>query len=213
MLTICADTLPPNTLTYLAFRLSCLETFRLLEEELQHSQAVPERLGYLTEVPFLQEVAPRVQLSLLGETWNRHMSNEAYHADLVDESVVYAVCEFAAALIEKAPERVREYLGSGPLAAQVVPDHFLATELRALHLQLSNEGDFLLISQLQDLPPDEAAEFKHQFHLNDAYLQPMFDVLGRWYVSPHLREELQGLLTDEELDAHLPTLGLISSLR
>ena len=212
MLTICADTLPPNTLTYLAFRLSCLETFRLLEE-MQHSHSVAERVGYLTEVPFLQEVAPRVQLSLLGETWNRHMSNEPHHADLVDESVVYAVCEFAAALVEKAPERVREYLGAGPLAAMVVPDHFLATELRALHLQLSNEGDFLLISQLQDLPPDEAAEFKQQFHLNDAYLQPMFEVLGRWHVSSHLRDELDGLLTEEELDAHLPTLGLISSVR
>src|SRR5690606_24568548 len=109
-----------------------------------------------------------------------------HQATILDESVVYAVCETSARIVEKLPELVVPFLDHGPLDVEVTVDRQLADELRGVHLQLSNEGDFLLVSQLQDLPPDEAEEFKREFKLAPDYLQPMFDALGRWHVSPQI---------------------------
>src|SRR5579871_1209303 len=209
MLTICTDTLPQNCLSYLAFRLACVETLKFCEFSRHLPGEFREPFGFLTEVPFLREVAPHVQIALLAETWRKHISTDVHKANLVDEGIVYAVCETAARLVENLPEVVGPYVETGPLDVRFPVDHLLASELRSLHLQLSNEGDFLLISQLQDLPPEEADEFKEQFHLNDAYLAPMFEALGLWHVNiGQLVPKLTGLLTERELQELPQVLGL-----
>ena len=206
MLNICQDTLPHSSLTYLAFRLSCVETLTLIEFARRMPGETFEPFGYLTEVPFLREVAPHVQIALLASTWAKHMDPGPVRANLVDESVVYAVSETAARIVERMPELVVPFLENGPRRLKVPVDHVLATELRSLHLRLANEGDFLLISQLQDLPPDECQEFKRQFHLFDAYLEPLFDVLGQWSVGPDLMTNLVELLTPQEIEEFHPIL-------
>jgi hypothetical protein len=99
MLKICQSPLPQTLLSYVAFRVAFRETCESysLHKRCLSEQTVP--YGYLCEVPFLQEVAPSVQLDLLASTWHKHLSREEYQADLVDESVVYAVCEMTSRLI------------------------------------------------------------------------------------------------------------------
>lgn len=206
MLTICTDTLPQNALSYLAFRLACLETLTLMEFSRQVPAHTVDPFGYLTEVPFLREVAPQVQIALLAETWHKHNSKRRFHANLVDESVVFAACETAARIIDQLPELVPAFLEGGPTDIEAPIDPVIASELRGLHLQLSNEGDFLLVSQLQDLPPEEAAEFKQQFKLNELYLQPLFDVLGQWHVPKDMTRKLSGLLSHPEFGEYLTLL-------
>jgi hypothetical protein len=208
MLTICSDNLPHTELSYLAFRLACMETLKLIEYSRQLPVEYREPFGFLTEVPFLREVAPQVQIALLAKTWNKLVAEKRYYADLVDEAVVYAVCETAARLVETLPELVAQYLEGGPRDVQRPIDRTLANGLRSVHLDLSNEGDFLLISQLQDLPPDEAVEFKLQYHLHHAYLEPLFDVLALWRVPSDLSQKLDGLLNEQEIQDLLPMLGL-----
>lgn len=199
MLNICTDTLPQSCLTYIAFRLACIETLELMDFSRRVPAESREPFGFLTQVPFLREVPPQVQLSLLARTWQKHLAPEEIHADIIDEAVVYAVCETSARMVEKLPELVQPFLDNGPLDAKVSIDHQLASELRNLHLQLSNEGDFLLISQLEDLPPEESQEFKEQFHMSEFYLEPMFDALGLWYPDSDVGEKIQGLLTPNEI--------------
>ena len=167
--------------------------------------------GYLTEVPFLQTVAPHVQLDLLAETWAKHVSAEPFDATLVDESVVYAACETAARIAEHEPQEFDRLLKGGPLDAELVPDHFLASELRNLHLNLPSEGDFLLISQFEDLPPDVASERKLEFGIDNAKLEPMFDVIALWTMSADFLSRLEGLLSGREIIRAVRELGRKSS--
>jgi hypothetical protein len=208
MLQICRDILPQSTLTYVAFRLACAETLKLVEcaQHIPPEQIAP--YGYLTEVPFLTNVAPQVQISLLADTWSKHLSPERQEANLLDESVVYAVCETAARIVERTPSFVAAYLQDGPRRVEVAVNRRLAVEIRQLHLQLSNEGDFLVISQFQDLEPDESRRLKREFRLSDGYLQPMFEVLGRWRVPPNMPRKMTGLLAGEEIKALSEMLGL-----
>ncbi len=213
MLTICTDILPQNSLSYLAFRLACLETLTLMEFSRQVPAHTVDPFGYLTEVPFLREVAPQVQIALLADTWTKHRSKRKFRANLVDEAVVFAACETSARIIDQLPELVPAFLEGGPCDIEAAVDQVLSAELRGLHLQLANEGDFLLVSQLQDLPPEEASEFKQQFKLNDHYLQPLFDVLGQWHVPPEVPRRLTGLLEADELGEYLPLLKLAKQRR
>jgi hypothetical protein len=97
--------LPHNDLAYLAFRLAVQETlsdielFRDLEEEPDYPT------GYLSEVPFLEQVPLQVQVDLLAETWNRHQQPELVEASLLDAAIVYAACQ-TAAWISKTPAMV-----------------------------------------------------------------------------------------------------------
>lgn len=199
MLKIAQDTLPQSLLSYVAFRVAFRETVERIALWRQFERDLDDVFGYLGEVPFLREVPPQVQLDLLAATWSRHLSRETYAADLIDESVIYAVCETAARLAEQEPALFATYLRGGPLEMGVPIDHFLAAELRSLYLKLSNEGDFLLISQFLDLPPTEAEPLKEQLGLRPAKLEILFDVLGQWHVSPRFPERLQGLLTEAEV--------------
>uniref|UniRef100_A0A7C2K1M2 Uncharacterized protein n=1 Tax=Schlesneria paludicola TaxID=360056 RepID=A0A7C2K1M2_9PLAN len=196
MLRIADDLLPQSLLSYVAFRVALRETAgRLGRETFDDADS---RAGYLAEVPFLRDVALAVQLDLLAETWDRHVSPKKHAATLIDESVLYAACEFAASLAEHRPERVTWCLRGGPLDVTVPVDETLAGELRGLYLQLSNDGDFLLIGQLLDLPPEEATEWKQKLGLDPARLELLFDVLGRWHPSPDLVGNLHGLVSVSE---------------
>ena len=197
MLLIAGERLPRSDLTYLAFRVAFQETLERIVLSRQVADG-NEVFGFLTEVPFLSGVAPHVQLDLLGDTWSRHCSRRRHHATLIDESVVYAVCETAARIAGDEPTVITHCMITGPKSCSVEVDGFLPGELRNLHLSLANEGDFLLISQFEDLEPDESADLKDQFRLDLKRLEEMFDALGRWYVEPHLTPRLDGLLTERE---------------
>jgi hypothetical protein len=198
MLKICHSPLPQTLLSYVAFRVAFCDTFESisLHKRCLSQDFVP--YGYLCEVPFLQEVAPAVQLDLLASTWHKHLSREVYEADLVEESVIYSACELTARLVEKEPEAVIRFLRGGPLDITIPLDSYLARELRLLYLELPNDGDFLLISQFLDLAPLDSIEQKIQMGVNPEKLPPMFDVLGRWHASPEMTGQLKGLLTEAE---------------
>jgi len=198
MLRICDDLLPQTDLTYFAFRVAfcdTLERFVLAEQARLGSNA---SFGFLTEVPFLRNVTPRVQLDLLLETWNRHYDQTESAATLLDEAVVYAVCETAARAVGNDRKAVRRFLRGGPRPLYPVLDEQLGASLHSLHVNLSNEGDFLLISQFQDLPPDEARSLKAKFRLDESACEPLFEALGRWRVSLNFTAKAKGLLTPQE---------------
>ena len=199
MLKICHSPLPQSLLSYVAFRVAFRETFeRLSLHKLQGGDA-SEAYGYLGEVPFLREVPAQVQLDLLAATWHKHLSRDSHPADLVDESVIYAACEAAARLVENDPEVFAKHMRGGPLDLAVPVDVYLARELRLLYLELPNDGDFLLISQFLDLEPDESNQQKLEMGVDPKRLGSMFDVLGRWHVSPQFLANLKGLLSESEL--------------
>ncbi len=199
MLTISTDTLPQSSLSYIAFRVSFLETLERMTLAQQMGAHEAECLGFLTEVPFLKATAPHVQLDALAETWCKHMSDDPFDATLVDEAVVYAVCETASRIVENDPETINRLLEGGPLGVDVTLDHMLASELRSLHLNLSNEGDFLMVSQFEDRPPEDAERLKKKFGIDDEKLEPLFDLLGLWLMSVEFLPNLAGLLTGREI--------------
>jgi hypothetical protein len=208
MLAIQTDTLPQTGLSYFAFRIAFQETLERICLAQQIGNYTADCFGYLTEVPFLRAVPPHVQLDLLAETWRKHASAEKFVADLVDESVIYAVCETSARIVEQEPHVVTRYLAGGPQSVGLKSDHLLAAELRALHLNLASDGDFLMISQFEDMPPDEAAESKRQFGLDDNRFEVMFDALGRWTMSAGFLTDLCGLMTKEEIVRTALELGV-----
>jgi len=79
---------------YLAFRLAVEDTLSDIElqQDLDDDQDFP--LGFLTEVPILEQVPLHVQVDLLAETWNRHRQNQLIEASLLDAAVVFAAFLF-----------------------------------------------------------------------------------------------------------------------
>lgn len=208
MLVINQEKLPQTILSYMAFRLAGRATLQFIELSRQMPDVSLECQGFLTEVPFLREVPPQVQVDILAETWNKHVSTDSLDATMLDESVVYAACETAAYIVENNPELLPPLLEGGPLAMSVQASPELAEQLRQLHLNLANEGDFLLISQFLDMSPDEAGEWKQRYGLTDDNIEPMFNALSRWNPSPNVQKNLSGLLSPEEIRDTLPILGL-----
>lgn len=198
MLLINHEPLPNTGLAYLAFRISFQDTLERIVLARQMG-TVPDGFGYLTEVPFLQTLPPHVQLDLLADTWSKHWSSQRQQGSLLDESVIYAVCETAARIADEEPSIIAHSLFTGPQPVKVSVDSALPSEFRNLHLRLANEGDFLLISQFEDIPPDEAEDLKQQYRLDPARIDEMFDALGRWAVAPNFAQRLDGLATDKEL--------------
>jgi hypothetical protein len=204
MLKIGPDLLPQSLLSYVAFRVSLRDTWSQLERVLSgEGDAGCE--GFLAEVAFLREAPLHVQLDVLATTWHKHLSGKPFAGDLLDESVIYAVCEFTARWAEREPQRITRALRHGPFDVAVPVDHGLASDLRGLYLNLSNAGDFLLMGQFLDLPPDEASSWKRQIGIDEARLDVLFDTLGRWHVSPEFLDKLSGLVTAVE-SAHLARL-------
>lgn len=198
MLTICGDPLPISETVYIAFRLACCDTLERMVLAEQIDDPSERAFGYLTQVPFLRQVPAQVQLDVLVETWRKHTNSETVAADLVDESVIYAVCETASHLVANDPATAQRWMERGPVEIADRPCLRMSREIQAVHLDLSNEGDFLLISQFQDIPTDEALELKTKFGLDPAACEPMFDVLGRWYVGSDFVRRAGGVLNAVE---------------
>ncbi len=208
MIHINQQQLPRTVLSYLSFRMSGMATLQFIELARQMPDVSMDCQGFLTEVPFLREVPPHVQIEILAQTWSKHIAEKPYEATLVDESVIYAACETASYIVQNNPELVPSLLSGGPLDAEVEADKALAESLQQLHLDLANEGDFLLISQFMDMPPEEAREWKQRYGLEEADVEPMFEAVSRWHVSPEVEQNLSGLFTETEICKTLPLLGL-----
>jgi len=204
MLKIGPDILPQSLLSYVAFRVALRDTWAQLERVLS-SDAELDCEGFLAEVPFLREAPLHIQLDVLAGTWQKHLLSRMFEANLLEESVVYAACEFAARWVEREPQRVVRALRHGPLDIAVPVDHDLAADLRGLYLRLSHTGDFLLLGQFLDLPPEESRQWKQQLGIDEACLEVLFDTLGRWHVSSGFLNGLNGLVTAAE-SAHLARL-------
>jgi hypothetical protein len=208
MLCIENEPLTDSDLAYVAMRLSFLETLERIVLAEQMGLSGSGAFGYLSEVPYLRNVAPQVQLDLLLECWNRLRSPEQHAATLVEESIVYAACEASARIVDSDTEFAKQYLAGGPRKLLIDLNGPLADELRFLHLCLPNEGHFLLLSQFQDVDPEAGAKLKMSFGLAAAACEPMFDVLGRWHVSPAFRQNSDGLLSEGESAQAIEILGL-----
>ena len=206
MLKICHKTLPQSLLSYVAFRVAFRETFERFSLHKRSAHDLGDSYGYLGEIPFLREVPPQVQLDLLATTWQRHISRETHLADLVDESVIYACCEAAAQLVERDPDAFLNQMRGGPVDLAVPVDTYLSRELRLLYLELPNDGDFLLVSQFLDLDPSESVQQKIEMGVDPKRLESLFDILGRWYVSPQFPSRLKGLLTESEVSSVISIL-------
>lgn len=200
MLTLSTDTLPQTELTYIAFRAAFRETLERIVLAQQVSLSDEWLFGYLTEVPFLQQVAPQVQLDLLAETWRRHCDAEEWEATLLDESVIYAACETAARLVRNDPAALRLFLDNGPREVALDLKPRVAHGFAALHTTFCQDGDFLLITQFLDLPPREARTLKGELGIHPRDCQPLFDALGRWHISPDFAERCRGLLSEPEIE-------------
>lgn len=208
MLKIGESRLNYTSLTYLAFRAAFRDTheWMVLDRQLKASRL--EGYGYLTEVPFLQSVPPQVQLDLLAETWSRLVSGDAQTCSLIDEAVLYSVCETTARLVEEQPNELKRYIEKGPMQFSLQLDQWLVSRIRALHLSLPIEGDFLAISQFEDMPPEEAVRFKTKLGLDETRLESLFDLLGRWHVSNNFKHNLKHLLTEREIEVVERTIQL-----
>lgn len=200
MLVLAPHILPATELTYAAFRLALLDTRERLE--LAHQLDLnPERnFGFLTEVPFLRNVPAQVQIDLLLQTWARHLDRRRYFATLIDESVVYSVCETAARVIRTEPEIARRFLARGPQTWTAELNSKAADSLQKLHLNFARDGLFLMLSQFQDIPPRDAVPLKEKYGIRSSACECLFDVLGRWYASPDLLTRTPGLLTRVETE-------------
>lgn len=198
MLQFGSDILPQGTLAYVAFRSAFVSTMRDYATAVEDPEDEELPIGYLMEVPFLENVAPQVQIDLLADTWSRHSSHQLYDGNLIDEAVVYSCCEFAASELETHPGSFAAYLQNGPRGIGVNLDGILSAELRSLHIKLTGEGNFLMLSQFEDMDPIEATAMMKTFKMDRAANQCLYDLLGRWHVEPRLIERLTGLLTKEE---------------
>ncbi len=199
MLTICSDPLPRTDLTYAAFRASFHETLERLVLARQFDNDPWLSYGFLTCVPFLKSVPPQVQLDLLSETWHRHVCSETHVASLVDEAVIFAACETAARMARNNSEEFAEVLELGPQRLVRGVDDGLAEAMKQLPMALDGEGDFLVLSQFEDMPPDDARRIKNEMCLEEERLEELFDVLGQWTITPGFEERLQGLLSRQEI--------------
>ena len=211
MLKICKDVLPGSDLTYLAFRVAFFDTLERISLADQVGMPADASYGFLTEVPFLRYVPPHVQLDVLVSTWSRHHDAATYVGDLVDESVIYAACETAARIVKTEQVTAKRFFRNGPRPVGMTIGPKTNADLEGLHFNLSNQGDFLLISQFLDIPPDEARPLKMKFGISDAACECMFDLLGRWHVSTTFRANASGLLTSAEIDRAASVLRLPQS--
>lgn len=191
--------LPYSERIYIAFRISFLETFERLVLADQLDLGSHRAFGFLTHVPFLKSVPAQVQLDLLLDVWDKHLSKQDYSANYLDEAIVYAACETTAHLIRSEPDHARRLIACGPLQSSFDIAGKTAAQFQNLHLDFAGEGHFLLLSQCQDLPPEEATEFKQKYGIITGKTDSLFDALARWHVQPGFENRACGLLTDEEI--------------
>jgi hypothetical protein len=195
--TVC---LPQSDLAYAAFRLALCDT--LLEIELSHDPdaEVDEPIGYLTEVPFLEQVPTAVQVDLLADVWTKHRSQGHVQAYLLDAAVVYAVCMTASRVMRDEPPICQSWLRSGPREVHIRAAARTAERFEELFEDFWDDVDFLTVNELQDLEPEKAREIKQLLGLDESVTEPMFNALGRCRVSATLTSNLTGLLKADEIE-------------
>lgn len=189
--------LPQGDLTYLAFRLSLLDT---LEEILTCADLAEDwesAAGFLSYVPILAEVPAPIQIDLLGEVWGRQRLRKPVQANLLEAAIVYAVCQDAGRIIQDEPETAQLYLENGPrrVRSNLTPD--TVDRLDELFDNFWDDLDFLTLSDWQDMDAEHVAALKQLFRFPDD--QPIYDALSRGQVSPAMTSNLEGLLNPEEI--------------
>ena len=208
MLTCYGNTvrLPRNDPAYVAFRLALQETLLDIElyRDLGEEPDVPT--GYLSEVPFLEQVPLPVQVDLLAETWARHHKPDLIEASLLDAAIVYAACGAAGRIICDMPEVAVAWLQGGPRKVSPRIIKRAPQRLEELFEDFWDDRDFLLIEEFQDLSPDHARHLKDMLRLPDEVIEPMYAALERWNVSPNVAVNLVGLLTNAEIAEAMPLL-------
>jgi hypothetical protein len=205
--------LPQNDLAYLAFRLALQETLSDIELHLDLDEEPDPPVGYLTEVPFLEQVSLPVQADLLADAWARHHRPELTEASLLDAAVVYAACMTAGRVINDMPEVAVAMLRDGPRKVDPRIIRRASNRLDDMFDRFWDDRDFLLFDEWQDLPPDHAQHVKELLRLSDEVLEPMYEALRRWHVSADVAENLAGLLTDVEIRETMSLLDVWVSRR
>ncbi len=200
--------LPQSDLAYLAFRLAVQETLSDIELHLDLEEEPDPPSGYLTEVPFLEQVPLPVQVDLLAETWDRHRSSDFVEASLLDAAVLYAACLTVARVINDEPEVAAIMLRDGPRDTDARMLKRASVRLEDMFERFWDDRDFLLLEEWQDLPPDHARQIKELIRLPDEVIRPMYEALERWRVSPDVGARLEGLMTAAEIAEALPLLRL-----
>lgn len=199
MIKFAQNHLPYSERVYIALRIAFMETLERLQLAEQLDLAGHRAFGFLTHVPFLKSVPAQVQLDVLLNFWDRHLSRQNFSANYLDEAIVYAACETTAHLIKSDPQHAQRIISSGPLRSSAEVTGRFFEQFQDLHIQFSGDGHFLLLSQCQDLPPEEAEDFKLKYGIMPGKSDALFDVLGRWSVHPGYEDRAAGLLTDQEI--------------
>ena len=174
--------LPHNDLAYTAFRLAFQETLSYIELDLDLKEEPDPPVGYLTEVPFLEQVPLPVQVDLLADAWSRHRTSGLIEASLLDAAVVFAACMTASRVIDDMPDVAVLMLRNGPRKVAPKINCRASHRLEEMFDLFWDDRDFLLINEWQDLPPDRARYPKELMGLPDEGLEPMYEALQRWRV-------------------------------
>lgn len=198
--------LPQSDLAYLAFRLALRDTLSDIETHLDLEEEPDPAVGYLTEVPFLEQVPLQVQVDLLADAWARHRKPELHEASLLDAAVVFAACVTAGRVIDDMPDVAVAMLRDGPQQVSARIIHRGSYRLEEMFEVFWDDQDFLMINEWQDLPPDHAQYLKEMMRLPDEAIEPMYEALRRWRVSPELAANLEGLATEAEIRVAMPML-------
>lgn len=198
MLSIGRTTLPRTPLVYVAFRAAMLDTAERMALSQQMGTVDLRPFGYLTEVPYLKRCAPQVQIDVLLTTWSKHIDSERHVANLLDEAIIYAACEATARLIEREPHVVSRLLDGGPVAHHPPLTESLVERIRKLHIGLDSDGDFLLASQFEDMPPNEADPLKQKFGIDPLQIEILAAPLDNWRMAATWPARTSGLLDPSE---------------
>ena len=74
-----------------------------------------------------------------------------------------------------------------------------ARRLAEMFERFWDDRDFLLIEEIQDMPPDRVRPSKDFIRLPEEALAPIYAALERWHASPAVAANLAGLLTGAEI--------------
>jgi hypothetical protein len=190
--------LPQSDLAYIGFRLAALETLCQMDIcQGLDDEDVP--FGYLVEVPFLDQVAPVVQVDLLADVWRRHRDAKRHEASLLDAAVMYAAFRTAGRVISDEPKLARSWLKAGPQQVRCKLASHTHQTLRDLFFEFWDDVDFLSLDELQDLTPEHAKAVRELMRLHDGAFEQMEEVLMRCRASPAILTNLEGLLPGAEI--------------
>ena len=194
--------LPQNDLAYVGFRLAALET--LCQMDASHGLGdEDDAFGYLAEVPLLAEVTPAVQVDLLAGVWSRHRDSALHAASLLDAAVVYAAFRTAGRMIHDEYDLVRRWLNAGPRKVRCRLGEQTPQRLHDLFFDFWDDVDFLVdflsLEALQDLAPTDAHAVRDVMGLAEGDVEEMGQALARGRASSSVLTNLDGLLSESEI--------------